>query len=524
MPKLITKTKSLCHECLKIIDADIIEKNNKVFIIKECKKHGKIEELYWGNYQMYEKAKRFACDGHAQENPAIKKKDINCPFDCGLCKEHSSHSCLTNVVVTNRCDLNCWYCFFFAGKAGYIYEPTMKELRWMVRQIKKERPIAGDAIQITGGEPCLRDDLVKIIKMIKAEGFDHVQLNTDGIRLSQNLQLAKKISDAGVNTIYLSFDGVTAKTNPKNHWEVPGVLDNCRKSDIGIVLVPTVIKSVNDKEVGDIIRFGFKNNDVIRGVNFQPVSLVGRMPTKERKKYRITIPDVIIEIEKHTGGEISRDDFYPVPSMMPISHFVEAFTGKPKYELSNHFACGMATYLFNDKDRIVPITRFVDIEGLLNYLEEKSIEIKNGGSKYWVAMKALRKLGSFVNEKKQPKGIKLKNILFNAFIKHDYNSLGAFHHKSLFIGMMHFMDLYNYDIERVKRCDIHYTVPDKNQPIIPFCAFNVLPQLYRDKIQKKYGFSFKEWEKKTGKKMKDDVYKRSKELIASVPFNHLTGK
>lgn len=96
--------------------------------------------------------------------------------------------------------------------------------------------------------------------------------------------MRKKLREAGINTLYLSFDGVTAKTNPKNHWEIPGVLENCRKTGTGIVLVPTVIKGVNDHEVGDIIRFGFKNNDVVRGVNIQPVSLVGGSRMLNAKK------------------------------------------------------------------------------------------------------------------------------------------------------------------------------------------------------------------------------------------------
>jgi uncharacterized radical SAM superfamily Fe-S cluster-containing enzyme len=75
--------------------------------------------------------------------------------------------------------------------------------------------------------------------------------------------------------------------------------------------------------------------------------------------------------------------------------------------------------------------------------------------------------------------------------------------------MMHFQDLYNYDIERVERCNIHYASPDGR--IIPFCAFNVLPGMYRDQIQEKYAVAPAEWERRTGKKLKDDLYRRSPE-------------
>ncbi|MHA1410339.1 MAG: hypothetical protein ACTSQY_08565 [Candidatus Odinarchaeia archaeon] len=86
--------------------------------------------------------------------------------------------------------------------------------------------------------------------------------------------------------------------------------------------------------------------------------------------------------------------------------------------------------------------------------------------------------------------------------------------KTLMLGMMHFQDLYNYDVNRTKRCNIIYLSPDKR--LIPFCAFNSLSMMYRDVIQPRYGVSIEEWEKKTGKSLKDTYYKRDiKKLVSS---------
>ncbi|WP_290623342.1 MULTISPECIES: tetraether lipid synthase Tes, partial [unclassified Archaeoglobus] len=356
---------------------------------------------------------------------------------------------------------------------------------------------------LTGGEPTLRDDLVEIIRMIKEEGYDHIQLNTNGVRLAEEEDFALKVRVAGVNTVYLSFDGVDERTNPKNHHEVPKVLENCRRAQLGIVLVPTVIKSVNDHQLGDIVRFAADNIDIIRGVNFQPVSLVGSMPKREREQFRITIPDCIKAIEEQTGGEIGREDFYPVPSVTPISRFIEALTGNPQYELTTHFACGMATYVFKDNGRLIPITRFVDVEGLFEFLNEKAEEITNSRMKTVKALKNVVDLRKFIDSSKAPRGFNVSKILFDVLVKHDYTTLGQFHLKSLFIGMMHFQDLYNYDISRVERCEIHYGSPDGR--IIPFCSFNVIPEKYRDAIHEKYGIPIEEWEKKSGRKLKDDI-------------------
>jgi hypothetical protein len=119
------------------------------------------------------------------------------------------------------------------------------------------------------------------------------------------------------------------------------------------------------------------------------------------------------------------------------------------------------------------------------------------------ALKNVVDLRKFIDSSKAPRGFNVSKILFDVLVKHDYTTLGQFHLKSLFIGMMHFQDLYNYDISRVERCEIHYGSPDGR--IIPFCSFNVIPEKYRDAIHEKYGIPIEEWEKKSGRKLKDDI-------------------
>lgn len=504
--KVIKETKSLCPECLKFLTATIFEKDGKVWITKKCPKHGEFLDLYWGDYEMYKKAMKFYHDGKGTSNPNTEAKD-ECPKNCGLCKNHTSHTALGNIVVTNRCDLNCWYCFFYAKAMGYVYEPTLDQIRMMLRKMREEKPVACNAVQLTGGNPEMREDLIDIIKIAKEEGYAHVQLNINGThKLAWDVDWAKAVKKAGVNTIYLSFDGTTPKTNPKNHWEIPKILDNARKADIGIVLVPTVSNTVNDSQVGNILKFAIKNIDVVRGINYQPISLVGRVTKADVKKFRITIPDLIKRLEEQTDGAVTKEDWYPVPTVAPITHYFEAFTGRPQYELTSHPACGMATYIFMDGDKIVPLPSFFDVEGFLKFLEELAPQAKGAGGKVVTSLKLLAKINSFIDKEKQPKDLKLGNILFNILRHGDYKSLGTLHHKSLFVGMMHFMDKFNYDIERVQKCCIHYAQPDGR--IVPFCTFNVIPEWYRDAIQEKYSLSIEEWEKRTGKKLDDDLYKR----------------
>lgn len=508
--RFIRQTQSICPECNKILPAIIFERDNKVWMTKTCPDHGETEELYFGSYELYAKFSRYWKDGKGTHAPNVPLDICSCPANCGLCSNHLSHTGLSNIIITNRCDLTCWYCFFYVKKGlegAYVYEPTLDQIREMVRALRSERPVPGNSVQITGGEPTLREDLPEIIRIIKEEGVDHVQLNTNGINLALNPELAKKLKEAGVSNLYMSFDGVTPRTNPKNHWEAPYAIEACRKAGIGVVLVPTVIKSINDHELGAIIRFAQRNIDTVRAVNFQPVSLTGRLTKSERQKYRITIPDCIERIEEQTNGEITKDGWFPVPSCSPVTSFIEAFTKKEQYELSIHFACGAGTYAFEDAEthKLVQITKFVDIQGLIEFLEEEAEEIYSGTNKYIVAAKILSKISSFVDKSKQPKGLSFAKLITDALVKHDYSSIGQFHMKSLFLGMMHFQDKYNQDEERLQRCDIHYLTPDLR--IIPFCSFNVIPEWYRDRIQQKYGIPVEEWERRTGRKLEDGLYR-----------------
>jgi uncharacterized radical SAM superfamily Fe-S cluster-containing enzyme len=492
---VIDKTKTVCPECKLIIDGILYKDGDNVMIRKYCPDDGWTIEKYWEDYDMYMRMRNYNYYGRGFDNPDVINKGENCPFDCAMCLRHKSHSGLVNVVITNRCHLSCWYCFFYAKEGEPVYEPSKQELNKMFIKLRNQKPIPANALQITGGEPTMREDLPEIVTMAKEAGFDQIQLNTTGINLGLHPEMMAKLRYAGVSTLYMSFDGVSKRANPKNHWEVPATLAAARKANLSIVLVPTVIRTINDHELGNIINFALNNVDIVRAVNFQPVSLVGRMPARLREKQRITIPGAIKLIEKQTNGVITKEDWFSVPYVGGINRFIEALTGEYKYDLSIHFACGAGTYLFLDKDnRILPITRFLDAAGLMEHLQNTVNEMQ-GKSKLerrLMAIKALLDINKFIDKEKQPKSINFAKLLATVLMKHDFSSVGMFQMKSLFLGMMHFQDEYTYDIKRVEKCDIHYSMPDGR--VLPFCTFNVFPEVYRDKIQRQYAIPSKEWE------------------------------
>jgi len=471
------KTKSLCPQCLKVIDADVYEEDGKILMKKSCEEHGEFDDIYWSDADLYEKFAQWGSkDNEGSAGIQITESDKGCPFDCGLCPEHKSSTMLALIDLTNRCNQRCPICFANSAVAGYLYEPTMKQLEEMMKLLRSEVPPC-PAIQFAGGEPTLRENFVEIVKMARNFGFSHIQVATNGIAMAKSVEFCHELKEAGLHTVYLQFDGVTEEPYkilrgyPALKTKLKAI-ENCWAGEIkSVVLVPTLMKGVNDDQMGDMVRFAAKNLHIIKGVNVQPIAFEGRVDESERKKGRITIPDSIKLLEEQTDGEIPRESFYPVPFVLPISYFVEAWKDIPQLEFTVHPHCGAATYVFVEHGKFIPITEFIDVEGFMEFLKDASTEMTRSklGKIRAVAgfVSALRK---FIDKDKMPKG--LDDTLEGVLRTGDREAIAEFHRKALFIGIMHFQDAYNYDLERVKRCGIHYATPDGR--IIPFCSYNAI--------------------------------------------------
>jgi hypothetical protein len=358
----------------------------------------------------------------------------------------------------------------------------------MLENLTQNKPVKPPGLQFSGGEPTIRKDLPELIKKAKELGFHHLEVNTNGIRLAQSVDYCRNLLEAGASTIYLQFDGLTSGiykfTRGADLLETKmKAIQNCREAGLSIVLVVTLIKGVNEQQLGDIIRFAIDNFDVIRCVNVQPVSICGRIAEDEREKMRITIPDFMQLIEEQTDGKIKTSDFYPVPTVVPISKAVGALKGKEYVEFTTHPHCGMATYAFVEDKDLIPITRYGNIDKFIKILEK----VYEDASKGKTRKAKLRLIGALRHIKF---GL-LRKYLLPILRTGSYESLGDLHRKMLLISSMHFMDPYNFDLERVQKCCIHYAVPDGR--IIPFCSMN---SIHRPRVEEKMGIPLEEWKKK----------------------------
>ena len=185
-----------------------MKQGDRVVIVKKCKSHGEFSDVYFSDSDIYDRFEKFEAEGASLSNPMTKQAK-GCPYDCGLCPNHKTQTLLANIDLTNRCNFSCPICFANASKSGYVYEPTMEQIKGMMQMLRSEKPVPCYAVQFAGGEPTLRKELPEIIKMAHEMGFIQIQIATNGMKFAQSKDYCRSLQETPLSTVYLQFDGVT---------------------------------------------------------------------------------------------------------------------------------------------------------------------------------------------------------------------------------------------------------------------------------------------------------------------------
>ncbi|HTW63395.1 MAG TPA: radical SAM protein [Bryobacteraceae bacterium] len=440
-------TRSICPVCRATIDAQILIRDNKVYMRKRCARHGTFEALVYGDAAMYTNSAKFNKPG-AIPLEFSTERDRGCPHDCGLCPDHQQHACLGIIEVNSACDMNCPLCF---SEAGPGFSLTLEEVEEILDHLVATEGNP-EVVQFSGGEPSIHPQIIPMMKAAQDRGIANVMLNTNGKRIATDDRFLDQLAQIRPN-IYFQFDGFESETYRIIRGE-PDILPKKlraldRLAEIGctVILVPAVERSVNEHEIGEIVRFGL-GHPAVKGINFQPAFHAGRHGTHDPMQ-RMTNPDILRRIEEQTDGMFRVGDFIPVPCCFPT--------------------CNSVTYAYIDEQKIVtPLPRILKIDDYLDYISNRVMpdlgaEIRRALEGLWSSSAVLgsEKVAREFSFSCSACGLPDGGL--------DTKRLSKF---MFMIMLQDFMDAWTFNQKNLMKCCKEFLLPGGLQ--IPFCAYNTV--------------------------------------------------
>ena len=520
--KIIKQFQSVCADCGQPVPAAYVRHEDRVYLEKTCPEHGSSQILASEDAEVFERWIAFPSitvppriiKQKDNSSPELSKEaeeymQTECPMHCGPCENHLMTACCVLINVTSLCNQHCPYCFANAAlndsethfdmnapgndlADAVCADPPLAEIeRWLERLIElgEERKFN---IQISGGEPTVRDDLPDIIKMCKNKGFEYIQLNTNGRRLADSPDYAVTLKSAGLSTVFMQFDGMDDEIYIALRGEPlldikKAAIQNCAAAGLPVSLVPTVLKSTVG-QIGAILDFMLENTFVIKGVHFQPASFFGRRPDERNEDgdfdERVTMFAVMNEIEKQTGSCIKRDDLAPISTGHPLCCFCASFVKEKTGEIRPVSSGGSCCDSDDTNNRVVSNPLEIirrDRDFVLNKWDVHMPENGSGnetccGSGANAAM--TNKGDALLYDTEEPSPCvpysteEPSPCVHNNSVSMSFDEAIAFFKTNSFtISGMAFMDETNLDAERLRRCRVQVFTPDER--LVPFCGYYV---------------------------------------------------
>ena len=481
----------LLYEKVGEIKAQIIERDGKIMMVKDCPIHGRFEDVMAIDPAFFR---------HLEET--FPGSDIVAHNDEKLHNHGSStikygRGSVLTIDLTNRCNMMCDPCFMDANQVGFVHELSWDDIKTMLDNAISIKPKRQMSVQFSGGEPTLSPYFLDAVRYARKVGYNSVQAATNGIEFAKSVEFTKAAAEAGLRYAYLQFDGIGNAAN--SHRQVGNLFDvklqaieHLHSAGVDIVPVVTILNGINNEQVGRIIQFALDNPKKINFLSFQPVSFTGRdeeITPERRHAQRYTLSHLAHDVKNQTGiGEPIRD-WFPISFMGTFTDWADLVHG-PQSDFGQlncgcHPNCGVGMAVMIDKEtkESVPVTAFLNAERLSKDLARVNDAARGRFlSVVGMALSLMRNYDPF----KAPTHFKLTDLMqkfdktFGATGRNygkvtgdrtraDIEKRRSDRWNFLFVAGMWFQDLFNYDFRRTERCIIPYATQEGE---ISFCAYN----------------------------------------------------
>ena len=178
------------------------------------------------------------------------------------------------VSVTDRCNLRCNYCM---PQEEYVWLPRHELLTFeeIARLVEVFTSLGVEDVRLTGGEPLLRRDLPRLVRMLAANPrIRDLALTTNGVLFAEQ---GEALREAGLHRVTLSFDTLqparfAALAGRDTHAQVlEGIATARRLGFPKLKLDTVVIRGVNDDELADLIEYGRDLEAEVRFIEYMDV-------------------------------------------------------------------------------------------------------------------------------------------------------------------------------------------------------------------------------------------------------------
>jgi uncharacterized radical SAM superfamily Fe-S cluster-containing enzyme len=447
--KLLKTTTSRCPVCHGACPAQVVKRENKVFMERTCAVHGEFSaciasdaRFYWlamGKEENRCSAGRSCCSAEGKPAGTLGKNAEG----RGENPIETLSTCLALIEIVNSCNLACPTCYADSpvGTGPKVDAVPLDEIKARVQGVI-DRKGGIEILQLSGGEPTLHPQLFELCAWLKAHPkIDFVLLNTNGVLLAKDPHFAKQLSAAFNGTgiqLYLQFDG----TQLSGQRELRGgdlramreqAIANCAAADIPVTLAMTVTPE-NIVHLWDALRFGLETT-AVHGITFQPVFGSGRggsrnaevgmrnnikaavhsafpIPTSTFQN-RLNTADVLLNVVEQSQGKLRFEDFTPLPC------------GDPN--------CATIGYLIRQGSNVWPISKFLDFTKLQGFLQDKVHYTLEDLAKCGCDNTELGELLKLME--------RTRSMAFRIMVKP-------------------FMDAWTWDEDRIDRCCTHVIRPD----------------------------------------------------------------
>jgi uncharacterized radical SAM superfamily Fe-S cluster-containing enzyme len=495
----------LCSTCKARVPAEFFDRDGAKWIRKHCPTCGPNESLVSSDAAVWQ-AKRDLWQ-------YVPKERVACSLHCDQC--HKNHK--PNIVfvdVTNRCNMNCPICIATIRGMGFDFNPPLAYFEKLFGDLAKMDP--PPVVQLFGGEPTVRDDLLEIIQIARKLGLrPHVV--TNGVKLADE-EYAKKFCAARIPTRF-AFDGRSPDIYEKmrsSRWaydkKMKG-LENLKKySQRKHSIVAAAAWGINDQYIGDLFQFVHDNRDLISDVGIIPLTENWEPGTFDAAK-TTTMEDVEKMVKQAIpGGEV---EFIPSGLAYAMKKPRTFFRKSPRSEVlllaGVHPNCESMTLLISDGQRYRGINYYlkkpfsevaVDLAARCKKIEPKldSLDPKKFFQRWRgraTIVRALLPWGlksvawmKVANGK--PVRTLVKTIFGSLFRKQLAEGLSSSRRprRVLRVGMLPFEEQHSVDAARMESCKAVFAyedTEDSKTKYVPACLWYPYRNPLLEKLSKKYG-------------------------------------